>query len=79
MLNLFLGLQIVIAVVLITVTVIQHKGGGLGGLMGGGQSGGVFRTRRGLERILFRFTIAWGTFFVLFSMITIRLAQEPPV
>ncbi len=65
-------LEIVFAVVLVGVVLLQAKGGGLGGLMGSDSS--VFRTRRGLEQLLFRFTVVWAALFVLLSMITARVA-----
>jgi len=44
--------QIVLAVALILVVLFQVRGGGLGGIFG--QPGTVYRTRRGVERILFQ-------------------------
>ena len=47
--------QIIISVALIVAILFQVRGGGLGGIFG--QPDTVFRTRRGIERTLFRFTI----------------------
>ena len=47
--------QIVLAVALILVILLQVRGGGLGGIFG--QADTVFRTKRGVERTLFQFTI----------------------
>ncbi len=41
--------QILVAVALIAVLALQVKGGGLGGIFG--QSDGVYRTRRGVEKV----------------------------
>jgi preprotein translocase subunit SecG len=65
--------QIVIAVILIITILLQAKGSGLGGMMGGSGGGASFRTRRGLERRLFQATIALGIIFILLSMVSVRL------
>ena len=48
--------QIILSISLIAAIILQSKGAGLGGLTGG-DAGGVFRTRRGLEKTLFNLTI----------------------
>jgi preprotein translocase subunit SecG len=55
--------QIVVAVALIVVLTMQVKGGGLGGIFG--QAETVFRTRRGVEKSLFQFTIGLTILFVI--------------
>jgi preprotein translocase subunit SecG len=60
-----------IAVALIGVVLLQVQGGGLGGIFG--QSDGVYRTRRGIERTLFRLTIILAAVFVLMAMVTVAL------
>ena len=42
--------QIIISIVIITLVLLQAKGSGLGGIFGG--DGGVYRTRRGVEKSL---------------------------
>ena len=54
--------QIVLSVALIAAIILQSKGAGLGGLTGG-EAGGVFRTRRGLEKTLFNLTIVLAVAF----------------
>ena len=57
MLNLILNiLQIVFAVLLISTILLQQRGTGLGSAFGG--EGNVFASRRGVEKLLFRATIA---------------------
>jgi preprotein translocase subunit SecG len=63
--------QILVSVVIVAVILSQVKEGG-GGLFGGGQSS--VRTRRGLEKTLFQFTIVLGGLFLLVSIISVRLA-----
>ncbi|TET77400.1 MAG: preprotein translocase subunit SecG [Dehalococcoidia bacterium] len=63
--------QIIIALMVIGVILIQVRGGGLGGIFGGsGES--AFRTRRGVERTLFRFTIVLVVVFIILSILSVR-------
>jgi preprotein translocase subunit SecG len=67
--------QIVLSIALIAVILVQSKGaGGLGGLFGGGDSGGIYKTRRGVERTLFQVTIGLGIVFLIFSTINVLLS-----
>ena len=59
--------EIIIAIVLVVVILLQVRGQG-GGLFGSGQSS--FRTRRGVELTLFRFTIILATVFVVLSVLS---------
>ena len=60
---------IIIAVCLIVTLLLQAKGSG-GGLFGGGAT---FRTRRGVEKLLFRITIVLGVSFVITTILAVRL------
>ncbi len=53
--------QIVIAVLLMTTILLQNRGTGLSGVFGG--SSGVYRTKRGVEKMLFRTTIVLAVLF----------------
>ena len=65
---------IIIAVALVATVIAQVRGGGLGGIFGGsGES--AFRTRRGFERTLFRFTVALAVVFVILCILSVRFAQ----
>ncbi len=63
--------QIVLAVALIVVILFQVRGGGLGGIFG--QQSSVYRTRRGVEKILFRLTIVFVATFLVIAVLTLRL------
>ncbi len=63
MTNYLLVAQLLIAIALIVVLTLQVKGGGLGGIFG--QPDSVYRTRRGVEKSLFQFTIALVVLFVI--------------
>lgn len=58
--------QVVIAVLLMVAILMQNRGSGLGGIFGG--SGGVYLTKRGLEKKLFVATIVLAVIFVLLSL-----------
>ncbi len=63
--------EIIVAMVLIGVVLLQVRGQS-GGLFGGG--GGTFRTRRGLEKTLFQFTIVLVVLFIVIAIMSVRLA-----
>ncbi|MDP3046989.1 MAG: preprotein translocase subunit SecG [Chloroflexota bacterium] len=66
--------QIIISVALVVVILMQTKSsGGLGGIFGGG--GSVFRTRRGVERTLFNFTIVLSVAFLAVSLLSASVGQ----
>ncbi|MFV1949413.1 MAG: preprotein translocase subunit SecG [Anaerolineales bacterium] len=56
---------IITSIALVASVILQSKGAGLGGLTGG-DSGGVFSARRGIEKVLFRVTI--GLSFLFFGL-----------
>ena len=65
--------SIVISIALIILILLQVKGGALGSLLGGDAGGGIARTRRGLEKTLFRITIFLSIAFLgiaLFAVAT---------
>ena len=55
-------LQIIISILLILSILLQQRGSGLGSVFGGG--GEVFRTKRGLEKTLFKVTILLAALFI---------------
>ena len=59
--------QIIIAVALTITILLQARGAGLGSVFGG--TGTVFKTRRGIDKLLFRFTIVFTVLFLLVSII----------
>ena len=64
--------QIVLAIVLILVVLLQVRGGGLGGIFG--QPDSVYRTKRGVERTLFQLTVALAILFVIMSIVSLRVS-----
>ena len=65
--------QIVLAIALIFVILLQVKGGGLGGIFG--QADTVYRTKRGLERRLFQLTVVLVVLFVTVAIVTLKVSQ----
>ncbi len=62
--------QILVSVVLVLVILSQVKESG-SGLFGSAQS--TVRTRRGLEKTLYQFTIALSVLFIVVSIISVGL------
>ncbi len=62
--------QIVVAVILVIVVLLQVRGQGTG-LFGSSESS--YRTRRGLEKTLFQFTIFLVVVFIMSSIISVRV------
>jgi len=63
--------QIMVGIVLIAIVMLQVRGGGLGGIFG--QADTTFRTRRGVEKTLFQFTIALVVLFVILAVVSVRI------
>jgi preprotein translocase subunit SecG len=61
--------QMILAVALITAILLQQRGTGLGGAFGGEVT--AYRSRRGIERTLFRLTIVLAVLFVVFSLLNL--------
>lgn len=68
----FAVLQILVSVVLIAVVLMQSRGSGFGGAFG--TQGAMFRTRRGIEKYLFRGTIVLAAIFIAISLMSARAA-----
>ena len=61
--------QGILAVALIAAVLLQQRGTGLGGAFGGEVT--AYRSRRGIERTLFRLTILLAALFVIFSLLNL--------
>ena len=59
--------QIILAVVLVVMVMLEVRGQSMGGFLGGGDSP-VYRTRRGFERVLFNLTIVVAVLFFALSI-----------
>lgn len=68
----YIILQILISVLLITLILVQARGAGLGEAWGG--SSEFFVSRRGMERIIFIATVILAALFLLSSFISLLLS-----
>jgi preprotein translocase subunit SecG len=66
--------QIVVSIALIAAILLQARGTGLSGTFGGDSA--VYRSRRGVERRLWQFTIVLLVLFVIFSLASYLLPRE---
>jgi len=64
--------QMALAILLIASILLQQRGTGLSGVFGG--DGGVYRTRRGVERTIFIATIVFAVLFFASAMGQVLLA-----
>lgn len=56
-------IQIIIAILIVALILLQERSAGLSGIFGG-EGGGFYQTRRGLEKIIFTSTIVLAVVFV---------------
>jgi preprotein translocase subunit SecG len=63
--------QIVVAVALTLVALLQVRGGGLGGIFG--QADTVYRTKRGVEKTMFQLTIVLVVIFIILAIVSLRV------
>ncbi len=64
---------IIVSIALIASVLLQSKGVGLGGLAGG-DTGGVYTQRRGIEKVMFYITIALSVVFLLLALISVLIS-----
>lgn len=66
-------LQLVFGVLLVIFILLQQRGAGLGGIFGG--DGGVYRTKRGAEKVIFIGTIVLACLFLATTLLNVFLAK----
>jgi preprotein translocase subunit SecG len=59
--------QIAVAVLLVALILLQERSAGLSGLFGG-EGGGFYQTRRGVEKIIFYSTVILSLVFVALAV-----------
>jgi preprotein translocase subunit SecG len=65
--------QILVSAALIVAILLQARGTGLSGTFGGDSA--VYRSRRGIERRLWQFTIVLLVLFILFALVAVYVIQ----
>lgn len=65
--------QIIVSIALIVAILLQSRGAGLSSTFGGDSA--VYRSRRGVERRLWQFTIALAVLFSLFALAAFVLSE----
>jgi len=68
-LNILFVVQTILGVTLIVALLLQLRGQGFTGSFGGG-SDSIYRTRRGVEKTLFQFTIGLAVAFMIIAVVT---------
>ncbi len=63
--------EIILAILLIVLIILQSKGTGLGSTFGGDM--GFYGTKRGAEKMLFTLTIIVASLFLLLSLASVVL------
>ena len=66
--------QLIVAAALTLAILLQSRGSGLGGTFGGDSA--VYRSRRGIERRLWQFTIVLIALFAAFSLTAYLLSPS---
>ncbi len=67
--NIIVVAQIVVSILLITLIILQAKGVGLGRAFGG--AGDFYKSRRGVEKIVFNLTIVLLITFLITSILSL--------
>jgi preprotein translocase subunit SecG len=65
--------QIIVSVVLIVVIMLQTRGSSFSATFTSDSS--IYRTRRGVERTLFNFTIGLAVLFVVISLLSVLASR----
>ncbi len=65
--------QLLVAIVLTVAVLIQSKGQGFSGTFSNDTS--VFRTRRGVEKTLFNFTLVLAAVFIILAVVSVIAAK----
>jgi protein translocase SecG subunit len=66
-------IQIILSVLLVTAVLLQQRGSGLGAAFGGESA--VFRTKRGVEKMLSYATVGIAVLFFVNALVTVLLAS----
>ncbi len=62
--------QIILAIAITALVLVQAKNAGLSNIFGGSDLG-MYKTRRGVEKTLFNATIGAGILFLVLALVTV--------
>ena len=65
--------QVILSISVIIFILLQVRGAGLGSAFGGSSAGSVFKTRRGVERLVFNITIVFVVLFAVGSLLSMLI------
>ena len=65
--------QLIVSIALMASILLQARGAGLSGTFGGDSA--VYRSRRGVEKRLWQFTIVLMVLFVIFSIVSYKIVD----
>ena len=65
--------QLLVSIALMASILLQARGAGLSGTFGGDSA--VYRSRRGVEKRLWQFTIVLMVLFVIFSIVSYKIVD----
>lgn len=63
--------QIIVSILVIALILLQERSSGLSGLFGGGEGGGFYQTRQGLEKFIFFATIFLVAVFAILAVLNL--------
>ena len=63
-------IELILAVIITVLVLLQAKGSDLSAMMGGGDSSSSYRTKRGLEMVLHKWTIWLSVVFFIWALLT---------
>jgi preprotein translocase subunit SecG len=75
MTTVFYLVQIILSITLITVILLQVKSASLGGAFGGTDAP-IYTTRRGLDKVLFQFTIVLSAVLLVTSLLVVLVTRS---
>jgi preprotein translocase subunit SecG len=65
--------QIILALIITALVLLQAKDAGMSNIFGGGDMG-VYKTRRGVEKTMFNATIGAGILFLVLALVSVVVA-----
>lgn len=64
--------EIIVSIGIVVLVLLQNRGDGLGSMFGGSGGGEVYRTKRGLEKTLYRLTIVLSVVLCAISLVIVK-------